>query len=452
MAYRLYVFRICRAAAVLFLGTCCTAHSQSPLTWEKARAEQIAAARREGIPVTLGDLIGKPVPSDTNAATYLAQIELMDKASPVTSAEADALDNLGSITVTPDQIAAARKAFEAHLDRYRLIRLVAGCAAYRETPGTLAVGGVTVPDEFLKTARFRDCGRWLSYKALLLTAEGKPLEGVKEAKLVFETAHLASAKGPLIAYLVGKGIEAIGFKTLRVILERSVGDVDTAVAVENAITSQPTTHLSMIMRGEVASCLSNSASMRKELSSHPGGSFDGQSMKDPEFLAAVRGYHYPKDPKLAAARMFDMNDAHYIAWMRRIIRVADLPYPQALARIRSVLAEAKRVEHHPDYELAAIAIGSMEQLPAVVARQAAIAEVTRSFAAVLVWKAKHGNLPNTLAEAMSIPAIDPYDLKPLRYRVEGSSFVIYSVGETGKFDGGKPDVRTPVTEVAIWWK
>ena len=322
----------------------------------------------------------------------------------------------------------------------------------REAPGTLTVGELTVTDEFPNLARFRDCGRWISYKAMLLTADDKPLEGVKEAGLVFKTARLATSEGTLIAYLVGHGVEAIGLKTLRVILDRSRGNVDAEVAVENSILTRPATHLSVIMRGEVASYLSRSAAFRSAPSSLTDSSLDPRTTKDPEYLATLRRDHYPNDRKLAAARFFDMNDAHYIAWMRRIIRVADLPYPQALAGIRSVLAEAKDVEKQLDYRIAAGIIGTMAKLPALAARQIASAEAVRAAAAVLVWKAQHGKLPDTLAEAVSQPAVDPFDLKPLRYRTEGSGFVIYSVGETGKFDGGKLDVRPPVTEVAIWWK
>lgn len=432
----------CAAAAVLLI-LCGSAHAQKAHPWEKLRAEQIAAARREGIPLSRDDLRGKPVPADQNAATYLEQIAALDNVKPVTTEELDALGHLGTSTVTPDQIAAARKAFEAHRDRYRLVQLVARCAAYSSKPDNLTVGEIILPDELPRLARFRDCGRWLSYKALLLAADGKPLDGLKVAALAFNTAHLAVSVGPLISYLVGMAVEPMGIKTMRVILDRSKGDPIVAAAVEKAIQARPATHLSGVMRAEVAEYLSNSQSVRKGAAKDAG--------KNPEFLAAVRNYNYPRDPQLAAARMFDMNDAHYIAFMRRIIPVADLPYPQALAAIRSVKAGSKALENDPDYKLAVMCLNTWEELPSVGARHIAFANVITAYAAVLAWKAQNGKVPETLAEAMNPPILDPFDLKPLRYRIEGAGFVIYSVGESGHFDGGKPGVNPPVKESVVRW-
>ena len=40
---------------------------------------------------------------------------------------------------------------------------------------------------------------------------------------------------------------------------------------------------------------------------------------------------------------------------------------------------------------------------------------------------------------MTQAPIDPFDLKPLRYRLEVRGFVVYSVGSTLKFDGAAND-------------
>jgi hypothetical protein len=71
---------------------------------------------------------------------------------------------------------------------------------------------------------------------------------------------------------------------------------------------------------------------------------------------------------------------------------------------------------------------------------------------------KHGKLPDKLTELTpdflaSVP-IDPMDGQPLRYKPNpDGSFLLYSVGEDGKDDGGNP-ARTPgshsVTITADW--
>ncbi len=59
----------------------------------------------------------------------------------------------------------------------------------------------------------------------------------------------------------------------------------------------------------------------------------------------------------------------------------------------------------------------------------------RAFADVLIFRASHGRLPKDLAEAGS-HELDPFDGKPLRYKVEGQGFVVYCVGPDMTDNGG----------------
>ncbi len=438
--------------AVLLISCCGVARAQTMQPWEKARAEQVAAARREGILAPAGTPVIKPVPPEQNAATYITKLEALDKTARVSGTDIEALDKLGSGFESPDVVAAARKAFEAHLDRYALIRQIASSSDYAQKSGSLTVGDITVQDDFPKMARLRDCARWVSYKALLLAADGKPMEGVKEASLAFGLAQLAAKKGGIITYLVGIAVDAIGVKTLSSVLKISKDDGAVAAAVQQAVEARPAMALSATLRAELADYLGRSASYKKSALNAKGNSADTDITKDPDYRDSMAQYHYPKDPKLAAARLFDMNDANFISAMRRIIPAADLPYPEAIARIGAVAAEISPLEKNPDKTLAGMVIDMVGNLPTVAARHTATAETMRAAAAVIAWKVQHGHLPATLAEAMNPPATDPYDQKPLRYRTVDAGFVIYSVGKTGKFDGGKQNVKVPAGEVAMWWK
>jgi len=73
-----------------------------------------------------------------------------------------------------------------------------------------------------------------------------------------------------------------------------------------------------------------------------------------------------------------------------------------------------------------------------VCRQTSMAAI-----ALQRFKLAHGNYPRQLAELVpdfvaSAPC-DPVDGKPLRYRLEtGGTFLLYSIGENGRDDGGNP--------------
>lgn len=61
--------------------------------------------------------------------------------------------------------------------------------------------------------------------------------------------------------------------------------------------------------------------------------------------------------------------------------------------------------------------------------------MTQAYVDVLQFRNQRGRWPESLAEA-GVQAMDPYDGKPLRYRLEGEGFRIWSVGFNGRDDGG----------------
>jgi hypothetical protein len=101
--------------------------------------------------------------------------------------------------------------------------------------------------------------------------------------------------------------------------------------------------------------------------------------------------------------------------------------------------------------MAAIIVPVYLQTAASDAVRGARIDCLRAGCEVLLWRAKHGAWPRNLRECMARVPADPFDGKPLRYRREGDGFVIYSVGETGRFDGGTPGVKPKPVESLFRW-
>jgi len=134
--------------------------------------------------------------------------------------------------------------------------------------------------------------------------------------------------------------------------------------------------------------------------------------------------------------------------MQKLISVADRSFSEAAAVQHEILTEVKqgkRLEDCMSAMLYPIYADSAAKQAGIQARM----EVTRTAAAILLWKAKHGAFPRTLQEALSAVPADPFDGKPLKYRREGQGFVVYSVGTTGKFDGDTPD-KKPASSDAVF--
>jgi hypothetical protein len=82
-----------------------------------------------------------------------------------------------------------------------------------------------------------------------------------------------------------------------------------------------------------------------------------------------------------------------------------------------------------------------------------IAEVhmTRAGLALLQYRRVHGTFPPTL-DALGLERLtDPYTQEPLHYRTQGEGFVVYSVGEDLKDNGGSPRQPKQTTDYDFVW-
>jgi hypothetical protein len=84
---------------------------------------------------------------------------------------------------------------------------------------------------------------------------------------------------------------------------------------------------------------------------------------------------------------------------------------------------------------------SLDYLPQTQLRRTAIARLLQADLAIRLYQREYGELPRDLEQL--VPAylpelpIDPYSGQLLRYRNQGTDFILYSVGKDGRDDGGK---------------
>jgi hypothetical protein len=72
-------------------------------------------------------------------------------------------------------------------------------------------------------------------------------------------------------------------------------------------------------------------------------------------------------------------------------------------------------------------------------RTVASVRITRAGLALLRYKQAHGTWPSTLDDLDRKDLIDPFTQQSLVYRPEGEGFVVYSVDEDRKDNGGIPE-------------
>jgi hypothetical protein len=109
----------------------------------------------------------------------------------------------------------------------------------------------------------------------------------------------------------------------------------------------------------------------------------------------------------------------YAAYLRMMRDEAAIPLPMSLPEF-----------HVPEYYCFTHALQtSLEHSRTQFIIHVARIRCTEAGLAVLAYKKEHGAWPETLAVCMDQVPVDPFDDKPLRYRVTGKGFVVSSVGK-----------------------
>lgn len=133
--------------------------------------------------------------------------------------------------------------------------------------------------------------------------------------------------------------------------------------------------------------------------------------------------------------------------LRRAILATNLPYDQVVSQLGRKDDKRSSSEHRQSFNPAdghvflPAAYGMYASLYRSFVRDMAEHSATRVALALSAWRTQHGQYPSDLAQLVpnyaSSISIDPFDLHPLRYRLDDrDGYSLYSIGEDGKDDGG----------------
>lgn len=402
-------------------------------------AQEEAAARREGILLTVQELQQPLPPASQNAAPLYTELTKLLHDKPLGLPKyAEGMDAFHSYT--PAQIAAVHRTLAARQDVMTLVHEAA------DKPQCVFV---------------RDWGKgrdmaWPEYRAFLasawllktesyLLAQDDNYQGaINNQVRGFRVAQHAAAADPvLIEYLVGIACDSRALSGMQSILSLAGPNAAVDNTVQRDVMSTPALPLSLrfAMAGETGfDCLVFKRMHQAEKYGiqevlHVGGL--DNSKPAPRSLV-------PPAERMRVHDLIDAWEADFIGRMRQVVRVCDAP---ATPR-RKVFAALEEQSALPD-PAASPHLASYVLLPVFSkidwndTRTRARVSVTLAASAILAAKAKTGAFPDTLP----VQFTDPYTEKPLGYRQEGpNGFVAYAVGPTGTFDGGKPGEKAPPQE------
>ena len=402
-------------------------------------AEELKQMKQAGLPTRLEDLQATLPPTDTNAAPIYRRLVALLNEKPPTGKDKLATDFTSGKPLTSLQAEQLRRAFVHRADIGRLIHAAVirpQCVFDRQW----SQGPAMMFPEF---AKLRVATRWLSAESALELYDGKPEAAIRTMALGFVIARHAAQDPMLIAYLVAIAIDSITLKGLDRVLYQSGERPGVARAVQRAIVDGWKPHnLAYGLRGEVVLPLVTVESFRKS-GPEQYGSFGLRDEKDAGIgpLPALSA-----DDRAHWGQFVDRSETAMLHMVHQLVEKADRPYNEADPYFKSVVAEVAKHKDDAAYTMARIIAPTYAQLIETRARADAHAATTRAAAMVLDWRSTHTAFPDHLIGVLPDVPIDPFSGSPVRYKREGKGFVVYSVGATGKFDGGDPAVKPDAKE------
>jgi hypothetical protein len=177
----------------------------------------------------------------------------------------------------------------------------------------------------------------------------------------------------------------------------------------------------------------------------------------PQLLS--REHRFPKPPPAALLEMYGAlglaarEGTIFLDYMEECLRIAQLPAFQRPAAIKAEQARDRNSRKGMLWKLA-----DVRDMPIIMMehrrKHVAQLEMAKTLLALERHRLARASLPETLDQLVpdylvAVPT-DPFDGAPLRYQRSDRGFLVYSVGEDGQDDGGKPEPRKTEKPGETW--
>ena len=145
----------------------------------------------------------------------------------------------------------------------------------------------------------------------------------------------------------------------------------------------------------------------------------------------------PKIPRMPGVK--DRNFAMSLKLIRQYIDAMKLPAHQQLSRYREIAAKVDKLSAS-FYSLTKMCTRQLEQVALIDLKYTAQIDCARVALGIERYRLAKGALPKVLDDLVpryidEVP-IDPFDGKPVRYKLTEPGYIVYSIGEDGTDEGG----------------
>ena len=394
-----------------------------------------------GMPLKPEELQAPLPPAAENAAPLYVQLTQLLKAKPLAGTDKVLDDGSKNYPASAERIAQLRTALQHRQDILQLVHQAAARPRFVFTRD-YAQGPYLLLPEY---APMRAGLRILTRESLVLLADGKPLDAIRNETLGFHMAQHAAADSILIAKLVGVALNTMTLRFMERVLYTAGDQPGVAQAVADTIAQNwKLVNMADGMRGEVILGEVVCDMIR-------AGKFHEGSFKN--------GNGVSRHSSLYKA-LVDANELDLLSHLNTEIKLMKQPYAEGISGMEALAQDIEIHNNLPTHLLTSVLWPVFSQARAKQAQGEAQAATVRASAQALAYHQQHRVFPDSLETVVSPLPLDPFAANiskssdgkmegtPLHYQREDNGFTIYSVGPTGKFSGGttlhKPDSRETV--------
>lgn len=406
---------------------------------------ELAGARREGLPLTPSDLrrLRPPVPPAQNAAEIYRKTQTFFERTPKAARDADS--NVLAVLLKTRTAVDRNRAREVLARSARLLRLAEQAAArphcdfnrpWEQGPD------VTFPEY----APARHLCRLLAARAVLETESGRPEAALRDIAAGARVGRHMGEDLTLIGLLVQIACQVYMDRAFQAVLSRYGDRPDVLrLAGETQHTFGPPINLRASLGYEVVMGRVQMDRVRREPQTL-GGLND--HMNDPDQANQEIPINLGDASPQTRKAFTDAWEARLIAFWRQAFRILDAdrsdPHAAAPGALRTLARqEEARWNHGNDltYFMNVILVPDLDKAAEKAAQHEAERRLRAAALALLAHKQRTGRFPAALADLSAPPlpaAADPFTRggEPLHYRRTARGFVLYSVGQNLRDDGG----------------
>lgn len=393
----------------------------------RALEKRIEAIRAQGIPITLQELHDSytlPMDAENAAILYMQAFSCLLEWSGEDKQKLPVVGN-AQLPARTDPISEPNQALirEYLADNQEALEILheARALPHARYPVNLALG-INYMSPWLNDTR--RSARLLELEALMHVEQGDPNQALDSVRAGL--ALTQSLKSPiLIDYLVRIAAGALQLQTLERVMNRTALTQAQLQDMAARVHGPPAAHsIKYALVGERCmglSCFRKPQRYMAKLAG-PGNSLPGLALGPVRVLGLLK-----------------RDSVSYLDIMQDCIDTTDLPAPERLAAAKAIAQAVEQGERGGIFtRLLVPALSRVMELEikAQAHRLAAYCAL-----AVEQYRLGTGHLPESLDKLVpqyldAVP-LDPFDGKPLRYRLLNPGFVIYSVGEDLSDDGGQ---------------